>query len=136
MINDIADLNLSQEDSLEVISSKLKEKLEIDLDTITQALSSFVRDNSNELANDFVNIIPYGDYGNILEDNEFMSNFLKEEASKIDNWTLYSISQSDVNPELIQFIFSNKSVDDGDVFEGHVFLSKHGKIKHVFTQVN
>ena len=117
MINDISDLELNEEDSMEVLESKIK-------------------DNLSEVSGDFVNIIPYGDYGKLLEDKDEMCNFLLDEASKLENWKLYYLMPSDANPELIQFVFKNGSVDEGDVFEGHVFVSKSGKIRHAFTQVN
>lgn len=136
MINDISDLELNEEDSMEVLESKIKDKLGVDFDSMKNALSKFIKDNLDEVSEDFVNIIPYGDYGKLLEDKEEKCSFLLDEASKLENWKLYYLMPSDANPELIQFVFKNGSVDEGDVFEGHVFVSKSGKIRHAFTQVS
>ena len=134
MINNISDLNLSKEDEMPVIESKIKEKLGIELLTMKETLSAFVKDNAEQLTKELINIIPYGDYGNLLEDHADMANFLKEESSKIENWELFYLVPSDLHPELIQFVFNNSSVDEGDNLQGHVFVNKSGKIKHVFAQ--
>ena len=136
MINDISDLDLKEEDSIQVLEDKIKSKLGLSLPDMVSSLNKFIKDNLLEVCDDFVNIIPYGDYGNLIEDKESMAAFLVEEASKTDNWKLFYIVPSDSNPELIQFVFNNLSVDEGDVFQGHVFVSKSGKIRHSFTQVN
>ncbi len=135
MIKDIADLNFESSDTEEIVSSKIKEKLNIDIPAMKDCLSNFVIDNSDQLSNDFVNIIPYGDYSKFLEDADKISKFLKDEASKIENWKLIYITPSDINQDLIEFVFNNKSIDDGDIFQGHIFLNKSGKIKHAFTKV-
>lgn len=136
MINDILDLELNEEDSMEILESKIKDKLGVDFDSMKNALSKFIKDNLKELSEDFINIVPYGDYGKMLEEKEEICNFLLDEVSKLENWKLYYLTPSDANPDLIQFVFKNGSVDEGDTFEGHVFVSKSGKIRHAFTQVN
>ena len=83
---------------------------------------------------DFVNIIPYGDYDRIIEDNKAMVNFLRDHASKENNWELYSVTMCDTHDNLISFYFKNQSVDDGDALCGFVYVSFDGKIKHTFAQ--
>lgn len=100
MINNISDLNLDPKDEMSTIEQKIKEKLDINLSTMKDALSNFVKTKSNDLAQDFINIIPYGDYSKLLEDTGAISQFLQEEACKIENWSLSYIAPSDVNPDL------------------------------------
>ena len=134
MINSLSDLELTPQDDLDTIESKIKEKLGINFSFLKESLSTFVKDNAPSLAKDTLNIIPYGDYGNLLENFEEISNFLQKEACKIDNWQISYITPSDLYPELIQFVFDNSSIDEGDNFQGYVFVSKQGKVKHVFAQ--
>lgn len=136
MINNISDLELKNEDTLDHLDAKLKDKLGIDISTMVSLLSTFVIDKAPELAGDFINIIPYGEYDKMIEESADITKFLAEEASKPDNWSLYAITPSNVNSELIQFIFNNSSIDEGDLFQGHVFVNKSGKVRHVFTQVS
>ena len=134
MINSISDLNLNKDDEMSIVESKIKEKLGIDVLTMKETLSTFAKDHAEQLTKDLVNIIPYGDYANLLEDNTNMANFIKEESSKLENWELFYLAPSDLHPELIEFVFNNLSVDEGDNFQGYVFVNKSGKIKHAFAQ--
>ena len=65
-----------------------------------------------------------------------MTGFLKTEAHKPENWEAYGFDTRDMLTEkaLISFVFWNNAVDDGRTLEGTVFVSKYGKIKHVFPQ--
>lgn len=130
------DLNISSEDTTSEVEAKIKEKLGVEFSAMKEALSTFVKEKAEELSLEFNNIAPYGDYGELLEDNEKMVNFLKEEASLTKNWEISHFMQSDVDPSLLQFIFNNSSVDDGNSFQGHVFVSKNGKIKHAFVRLD
>jgi hypothetical protein len=136
MFENFKDLNISSDDSINEVEGKIKEKLGIDFSTMKEALSSFVKEKAEELSLEFNNIAPYGDYGELLEDNEKMANFLKQEASLMKNWEISYFMQSDVNPSLLQFIFNNCSVDEGNSFQGHVFVSKSGKIRHAFAKLD
>ena len=84
---------------------------------------------------ELTNIAPFGNYDKMIEDNDGMADFLKTEAHKVENWNLYGIEVSPMNKELLSFIFKNPSIDDGEVFEGFVFVSKSGKIQHGFARV-
>ena len=130
------DLNISSEDTTSEVEAKIKEKLGLEFSAMKEALSTFVKEKAEELSLEFNNIAPYGDYGELLEDNEKMVNFLKEEASLTKNWEISHFMQSDVDPSLLQFIFNNSSVDDGNSFQGHDFVSKNGKIKHAFVRLD
>jgi cobalamin biosynthesis Co2+ chelatase CbiK len=134
MINNIEDFNLEETDSLETMESKIQDKLGISIETIKQSLSSYLKDKAEEISEEIINIIPYGEYDQIIDDKNKMINFLKEEASKIENWKLFALTMSDVNKSLLQFILKNSAVDEGDVLEGHVLVSKSGVIRHTFVQ--
>ena len=140
MIESIEDLELkdifSEEDSkifIEKLNNKLKEKLELSLEDMKLALNNSVKDNAEEICLDLPNIVPYGDYEKLLENNDDMATFLKEETAKDENWILASLEE-DRKTNLIKFSFYNKSVDDGASFSGFVFVSKSGKIRHAFSQ--
>lgn len=135
MINDISELNLEQTDDLEAINLKVKEKLGVEISTMIDKLSEYVKEKAEVLSNKFINIIAYGDYSRILESQSDIINFLKDEASKPENWKMIYVAPYE-DTDLIQFAFDNSSIDDGDVFQGFVFLSKSGKIRHFFAQLN
>jgi hypothetical protein len=146
MINSIDDLGLNEIlkdfDKLEVheiesrIDSALQEKLGVGLENLRNSLCESVKNRAEELALDLPNIAPYNDYGKLLEDNDSMATFLRDEASKLENWLLNSIQEYNKNENLIKFLFVNKAVDDGQVLEGIVFVNKSGVIRHAFAQVD
>lgn len=141
MIESIADLGLDDldleaEDLEDKLNTILLEKLGIGLVEIKSSLHDSVKNRAEELALDLPNIAPYSDYGAMLEDNDSMAAFLREEASKLENWLLYSLQQDQKNETLIKFTFYNKAVDDGKVLLGLVFVSKSGKLRHSFAQVD
>jgi hypothetical protein len=114
----------------------IKEKLGVTFGELKQLLSNYTVEHAEELTHEFVNIAPFCDYSKLLEDNDSMAEFLKTEAHKVEHWILQGIRESDVKKGLISFEFQNDSVDDGDVFQGFVYVSFQGKIKHAFTQGN
>lgn len=116
------------------IDARLQEKLGVSFAGLKQALSEYVLAHAEELTHEFVNIAPYGDYGKLLEDNDSMAEFFKTEGHKVENWEVQGLTPHDVHKNLITFHFANKSVDDGDVFQGFVYVSFQGKIRHAFAQ--
>lgn len=146
MIDSIKDLELNEIlkdfDKLEVneieekIDAVLQEKLGVGLENLRNALCESIKTRAEELALDLPNIAPYNDYGKLLEDNDSMATFLRDEASKLENWLLNSLQDDSKNKTLIKFLFLNKAVDDGHVLEGLVFVSKSGVIRHAFAQVD
>ena len=125
---------LSKEgDFIPQLSALLKEQLGIGFEEMTQSLSEWVKSHAEELTHEFVNIAPYEQYDKILEDNDSMAEFLKTEAHKPENWELHFMGV-DKKKDLLEVIFSNKAVDDGDSLRGYVFVSKSGKIRHAFAQ--
>lgn len=146
MISSITDLGLDDVlkdfDKLEVheieakISEILQAKLNLNLGDLRNSLCESVKNRAEELALDLPNIAPYNDYGKLLEDNDSMSSFLRDEAAKLENWFLNSIQEDNKNKNLFKFVFLNKAVDDGNVLEGIVFVNKNGVIRHAFAQVD
>lgn len=119
----------------EHIQKNIQEKLGINLDGLKQSLSDYVVANADELATQFVNISPHGDWSKMIEDTPKMAEFLRTEGHKSENWNFVSLSEQDVSKDnnLLAFRFENKSVDEGDVFKGLVLVSFQGKIKHAFA---
>lgn len=134
MVETLNDLHLEVSDTLEEIYKKVQDGLGISVYDMRSALSKYVVDKAESLVIDFVNIIPYGDYDKIIEDNKDMVAFLRDHASKENNWELYSATMCDTNDTLISFYFKNQAVDDGDALCGFVYVSFDGKIKHTFAQ--
>jgi hypothetical protein len=134
MIEKMEDLDLQVEDTMEQVQQKIQEKLGVSILELQQALSNHVVEKAESLTHEFVNIAPLGDYSKLLEDNDSMAEFLKTEGHKPEHWILYGVRVSDVNPNLLSFNFTNDAVDDGEIFQGFVFVSFQGKIKHAFAQ--
>ena len=120
----------------EKLGAVLKEKLGIGLDEMRSVLHESVKNRAEELALDLPNLAPYNDFGALLEDNDSMATFLRDEAAKPENWFLSFLNEDPKNKNLIKFSFANKAVDDGHVLEGLVFVNKSGVIRHAFAQVD
>ena len=126
---------LTEEDKVEDAARKVEEKLGISVETMKQQLSQYVIDHAEELTLELPNIAPLGDYGKLLENNDDMTQFLKEEGHKVEHWKFFSIEQSQINKSLLSFKFANLGVDDGHTLTGFVFASKTGKIRHSFAKI-
>lgn len=134
MIEKFEDLELETADSIESVETKIQEKLGLTVQEMKAALSSAVIQNADELATEFVNIAPLGDYSKLLEKPSDMAEFLRDEANKLEHWQLSGVNVTEEGKKLLTFNFANDSVDDGDVFQGFVYVSFDGKIKHAFAQ--
>lgn len=132
-INDF--FGLTDDDKIEDATRKVETKLGISVETMQQQLSSYVIDHAEELSLNLPNIAPLGDYGKLLENNDDMTQFLKEEGNKVEHWKLCAIAQSPINKSLLSFKFFNSGVDDGNTLTGFVFASKSGKIRHAFCKI-
>jgi hypothetical protein len=131
MIEKFEDLNLEALDKEEQVDQKIKDKLGIDLLKIREALSECVKSRAEEMSLDILNIVPFGNYRDMIENNEEIAKFLKEEAHKAEHWKLHFIK---LDNNLIKFYFMCMAIDEGETFEGSVFVSKSGKIRHAFAQ--
>ena len=136
MIEKFEDLDLENAETAEQVDEKLQEKLGINLAELKEHLAGYVVGHAEEMTHEFTNIAPHGDYSKILEDNDSMATFLKDEASKPEQWHLQGLTVSDIQKNLLQFHFANKAVDDGTTCEGFVYVSFQGKVKHAFAQGN
>lgn len=125
------DLDLSEAEDVDQVEVKVKEKLGIGFAEMRKSLTESMLSTAEEVSLEMANIAPLGDYSKLLENNDAMAVFLKEEASKDEHWHFEAISYDDA---LISFLFSNDAVDDGDILKGYVFVSMNGKIKHSFVQ--
>ena len=135
MIEKFEDLEFETADTIESVEAKVQEKLGITVQEMKEALSVSVSQYAEILAStEFVNIAPLGDYGALIEDNDGMAEFLRTEAHKPEHWQLSGVNVTEDGKKLLTFNFANDSVDDGDVFQGFVYVSFDGKIKHAFSQ--
>jgi hypothetical protein len=134
MIEKFEDLELETADSIESVETKIQDKLGISVQKMKEALSASVVQNADELATEFVNIAPLGDYSKMLEEPSDMAEFLRDVANKVEHWQLSGVNVTEEGKKLLTFNFANDSVDDGDIFQGFVYVSFEGKIKHAFAQ--
>ena len=133
-MEDFKELDFQIDNTEEQIEEKIQEKLGIGLNDLRSALSTYVVDKAEELTHQFTNIVPYGDYEKMLEDNDSMAAFLRDEASKSENWKLQWLEITKTEVPMLHFCFINTAVDEGEGFTGNVYVGLNGKIKHVFAQ--
>lgn len=127
------DLNLDVSDTEEIINEKIKNSLGISISDIKNEVCLYMKDKSELLLNKIVNIIPYNDYGKILEEKSDILNFLKNECSSPETWDILGInSLKDKN--LLTFEFNNSIVDEGNSLSAYVVIDAKGKIKHIFAE--
>ncbi len=128
----IDDLESAQ--SIEEIEALIKNKFNLNFSDILSHLSASVLTRASELANTFVSIVPYNDYGKYMEDPDEMSQFIANEVSKIENWKFEELYFAGENNSLLEFIFASLAIGDGNECKGYVFVDENGKIKHSFAQ--
>lgn len=123
---------LVESKSWEDLNAMILDVFKVSLDDMSKALSTAVEANSDEIAKQFINIAPLGDYGLLMEDPSKMSEFLKTEAHKPEHWIVSSLVPEKTG--YTRFIFNNDAVDDGTTFVGYVTVNAKGQIKHAFAQ--
>ena len=129
-----ADLDAAKKD--EEIDGVLRKHLAIGFSECAEALAKFLLERGEECLEDMINLAPYGDYNALTEDKEVMLKFLQEEAIKPENWVIQMVEVKKKGDQLIELLFFNKSVDDGDILKGFVFVGASGKIRHAFVQAH
>lgn len=136
MIESIKDLGITGEEELEQLDAIFQEKLGIGFINMVIALSESLHDRAEEIASQFLVMTPNGDYTRLIEDQDKMAQFLRQEAGKGENWhpVYIGTSRDPKLPNMIEVLFANKAVDDGDALMGYVFLNYSGKMLHVFVQ--
>lgn len=135
MVDKLADIPLKDCKTIEEMDETLRKHLGIGFAECAQVLSDAVAERAEELVEDMLNMAPYGDYDKITEDKAVMLAFLKEEATKPENWEI-QFMDAKKDSQLMELVFFNKSVDDGDILKGFVFIGLSGKIRHAFPQVS
>lgn len=134
--NILKHFDIQDDDGPEAVTKKVEAKLGTTIDSMKEKLSQWIVEHAEELTLDMRNIAPLGDYEKLIEDNDGMAEFLKTEAHKPEHWKLYRLRMSDVNKQLIQFVFANLAVDEGETLQGFVFSNKTGIIRHAFASVD
>lgn len=136
MIEKVEDLGL---DEIKVLTSEkatsiIQEKLGVSLLQMTTALQQCMQDKAEEIAENYRVIAPLGDYSKMLEEQDQIAKFFREEAGKSEYWKLTYLSKSrdPKHPQMLQVIFNNTAVEKDDSLEGSVFVSFTGIIRHVF----
>lgn len=136
MIKNLTDIPLKDSKSPEEMDKMLREHLGIGFSECAQALSESLMSRADELMVDMINLAPYGDYDKMTEDPIVILNFLKEEAAKPENWEIQFVEIKKTQDQLMELVFFNKAVDDGDLLKGFVFVGLSGKIRHAFAQIH
>lgn len=140
MIEGIKDLGLNDLDPTDKelpvkLNAIIVEKLGISVDELKERMSKYLVDHAEDLTVEIPNIAPLGDFGNLIEDNEGMAQFLKTEACKLEHWILCGISEVDKPLRMLRFDFACTAVDDGESCTGKIFLGMNGKIKHAMVEI-
>lgn len=134
MIEKVEDFGFTNEQTPEETAAIVKEKLGIGFPEMAAHLSTHLGERADEVAQDFVTLIPYGDYDKLLEGDDKIANFLRTEAVKVESWVAYKIFADDTlkgYPEMIQITFRNQAVDEGGSLIGYVWVSYAGVVRHV-----
>lgn len=133
MIDKIEDFGFTEEHTQEETAAIVKEKLGVGFPEMAGLLAAHLAQKAEELATDYVTVIPYGDYGKLLEGDAKIAHFLRTEAAKEENWMPHKLFAADTkeHPKMIQVIFKNQAVDEGDSLTGHVWVSYAGVVRHV-----
>jgi len=133
MVDNFKEININDIKDTEDIDKVLQEKIGLSLADCAQALSTSLTSRASEVVVDMINLAPYGKYDQLTEDKEVMAKFLIEEASKPEHWKLQYLNYKK-DGKLMEMVFFNSSVDDGDILKGFVFVGVSGKIRHSFCQ--
>lgn len=119
----------------EDIDKLLQEHLKISTAQCAEALAASLQERAEEFVEELVAVAPHGDYGKLIENPEDILKFLKDEAYKAENWVLELLGKRSEKEQLIELVFLNKAIDDGDMLKGYVFVGESGVIRHAFPQV-
>jgi len=134
MVDNLKDIKFDDAKNTEDMDKILRDNLGIGCTECAQALSENLLTKLEECLEDLPNMAPYGDYDKLTEDPQVILTFLKEEASKPENWKLQFVDREEKS-QLLKLMFFNMAVDDGDILKGFVFIGLSGKIRHAFAQV-
>jgi hypothetical protein len=136
MLDSFKDFSFGETKTVEDVDKLLQEKLGVSLQQCQEALSNALLLRAEEVVPDLPSVAPYGDYGKLMEDPETILTFLQQEAFKEENWSCeFAEIRNKEKDQLMELVFYNKAVDDGDILKGYVFVGLSGKIRHAFAQV-
>jgi len=135
MIESFKDLGIAETASFEELDLIIKEKLGVCSTDMAEKISAYMIENVEKIGSSFVTLSPFGDYSKAIEGESEINKFIHNEASKPENWKLYYAQVSETNPSLMEFVFHCLAVNDGEELKGYAYISKSGKIRHVFAQV-
>jgi len=136
MVESFKEIPFSEAKGEEEIDKLLKEHLGTSLAECAGALCDSLQSRAEEISTEMTSLAPNGDYGKLIEEPELIVEFLRREAAKPENWSLDFLEVRKEKDQLMELIFSNKAVDDGETLKGFVFVGLSGKIRHAFPQVS
>jgi hypothetical protein len=125
------DIGLIPGAGLEAWGKALEEKLGLSIFDTQKSIGDWLAVNAEKVSQEFINIVPNGDYDLLIDDHDAIIEYLRTEASKPENWVFL---EARVRDNFLGLVFDCKVVDEGDTFKGFVFIAKNGKIKHAFAQ--
>lgn len=136
MITSFEDLGLTGEEDATQVQAILEEGLEIKFEDILERLNSCLRERASEVAENFLVMVPFEDYDKLLEEQPQMVQFLREQAAQSKHWQPKYIGNSRDKklPNMVELLFNNTAVNDGEAVMGYVFLSFSGKVLHLFVR--
>lgn len=129
------DIPFDEAKGSEAIDKLLQEHLGITIAQCALALSVSLQERANEFVDELISVAPNGNYEKLIEDPGAILKFLEEEAYKPEHWELELLGVRSEKDQLIELIFLNKAIDDGDTLKGYVFVGMSGNIRHAFPQV-
>lgn len=135
MVDSIKDISFDDAKKVEDIDKILQDNLHVSLAQCTEALANSLQERAEEFVEELVSVAPHGDYGKLLEGPDAILKFLKEEAYKPEHWSLEMLGARDEKDQIVELVFQNKAIDDGDMLKGYVFVGLSGTIRHAFPQV-
>jgi hypothetical protein len=135
MVENFKDIPFDDAKGSEALDKLLQEHLHVSLVECGEALSIALRERAEEFVEELTTVAPHGDYGKLMEESSAILKFLQEEAAKPEHWTVDFLEYKEKD-QLLELVFSNKAVDDGDNLKGFVFIGLSGKIRHAFPQVH
>jgi len=134
-ITDFSQLKFDSNDDSAKMDTKIRAALGLGFSECAEALSVALSTKAHEVAQDMINCAPYGKYDQLLEDKEKIAEFFKTEAYKPENWKAQFVEIKKDKP-MMEIVFFNQAVDQGDILQGFVFVGVSGKIRHAFAQVH
>ncbi len=136
MVESFKEIPFDEAKGAEDIDKLLQQHLNVSLAQCGEALSASLQERAEEFAGELTSVAPHGDYGKLMENPEDIAKFLREDAAKPERWSLEFLEYKKEKDQLIELVFSNTAVDDGDNLKGFVFIGLSGKIRHAFPQVH